>query len=166
MSTPQSAPRRITGRMVLIAMVAFFAVVIAVNGVFLYLALDSFPGLETEDSYRKGLAHDERLAAEQAQRALGWRPQVSWRATGAARGRFELRLTGADGQPLTGRGVRLSLRRPVHAGDDLMVPLAENAPGHYLADITLPGPGNWEAVVTIARPGAPDYRHRQRIIVP
>ncbi len=166
MSAPRSTPRRITGRMVLIGMVAFFAVVITVNGIFLYLALDSFPGIETENSYRKGLAHDETLAADRAQRALGWRLDLSWQASGAARGRIELGLAGADGRPLTGRDVRLSLRRPVHAGDDRVARLAESVPGRYGADVTLPAPGNWDAIVTIARPGAPDYRHIQRIIVP
>lgn len=166
MTAPVARPRRITGRMVLIGMVVFFGVVVAVNGVFLYLALRSFPGLESETPYRKGLAHDEELKAERAQQALGWRVTLAWQGAGPAQGRLEVSLADAAGQPLSARAVRLFLRRPVHAADDIHLPLAERAPGHYSADVILPGAGNWEAIVTIARPGAADYRHRQRIIVP
>ena len=43
--------RRITGRMVLVGLLTFFGVVFAVNGVFVYFALDSWPGLTTEAAY-------------------------------------------------------------------------------------------------------------------
>ena len=67
--------RRITGRMVLVGLLTLFGVVFAVNGVFVYFALDSWPGLATEAAYEQGLAHDQSLAEAAA------RPNAAGTAT-------------------------------------------------------------------------------------
>ena len=46
-----AAPRPLTGRVVLISLVAFFAIVIAVNLVLAKLAIDTLPGTEVESAY-------------------------------------------------------------------------------------------------------------------
>ena len=58
-------PREITGRMVFICLVAFFAVVIGVNFVLVRAAISTFGGLETESSYKAGLAFGSEIAAAQ-----------------------------------------------------------------------------------------------------
>jgi nitrogen fixation protein FixH len=52
---------KITGRKVLVAMVSFFAVVTAVDGIMIYQAISTFGGLETKDAYRKGLSYNQVL---------------------------------------------------------------------------------------------------------
>lgn len=159
-------PRLITGRMVLIGMVAFFGVVAAVNGVFIYLSLSTFPGVETDGAYRKGLTYNQSLAEAESWRALGWRIDLAWRNQGPDRGRFTLKLTGSDGAGLVGQEVALILRRPVHAEADRNLRLGEGKAGVYGSKIISMAPGNWDAMVRITRPGKADFMHRQRIIVP
>jgi nitrogen fixation protein FixH len=163
MSARSGAATRVwTGRKVFLAFVAFFAVVIAVNGIFVVLSLDSFPGVETEDAYRKGIAYDRVLDADAAQRALGWRVEAAWRTAGPARGRIVAQARDRNGSLITGLAASVILRRPVRADEDRSVTLNEDSPGVYGAEITLPGAGNWEAEVRLG----PEFILRQRIIVP
>ena len=43
----------------------------------IYKALTTFGGVETPDAYRKGLAYNQRIAAEEAQAGLGWHDELS-----------------------------------------------------------------------------------------
>src|SRR5262245_65523050 len=65
-------PRKVTGRMVLICLVAFFAVVTGVNAIMIAAAVSTFGGLETESAYQAGLAFARDRAAAAAQDSLHW----------------------------------------------------------------------------------------------
>ena len=65
-------PRELTGRAVLACLVAFFAVVAAVNAVMIRVAVSTFGGVETANSYQAGLAFAREIAAVEAQDALHW----------------------------------------------------------------------------------------------
>ena len=160
------AGRWITGRMVLWGFVAFFAVVALVNGIFILLSMRSFPGVETEDAYRKGLAYDSVIADDAARRARGWTVAIAWQPSGPARGRLVVVARAKDGMPLSGLAARAVLRRPTHGGQDRTVGLAETAAGSYGADLVLPGAGNWEVIVTLGGPNLSAYRLRERLVVP
>jgi nitrogen fixation protein FixH len=164
MSIEGKRERRVTGRMVLWGFIGFFSVVAAVNGVFIALSLDSFPGLQTDDAYRKGLSYDRVLDADAAQRARGWTVAVSWQ--GGVRGRISVSARDRDGSPLADLIVTATFRRPARAGEDRTVSLASVGGGSYGTDLTLPGPGNWEVGLRLARAGLPDYLLRERITVP
>ena len=58
--------RELTGRMVLIWLVGFFAVVGAVNAVMIGAAISTFAGLEHDSPYQAGLAFDQEIAAARA----------------------------------------------------------------------------------------------------
>jgi nitrogen fixation protein FixH len=58
----------LTGRHVLGVVVGFFAVIIALNIWFLTLAYRTFPGQVSDTPYEDGLAFNQRLAAQAAQR--------------------------------------------------------------------------------------------------
>ncbi len=58
-------------------LIAFFGVIFAVNGYFLYSALSTHTGVVAIEPYRKGLAYNERIAADERQKALGWQRQTS-----------------------------------------------------------------------------------------
>lgn len=158
--------RLMTGRKVLAALVIFFGVVIAVNGLFVFLSLRSFPGVETEDAYRKGLGYDRVIADGAAQRARRWTVSIAWQPGGPARGRVAVAARGPDGKPIGGLGGKVVFRRPVHGGEDRAVALAEGPLGTYAAALVLPGPGNWEVELRLSRAGQPDYLQRERIVVP
>src|SRR5712691_9778565 len=71
-SNDGSTEFRVTGRMVFAGLAAFFAVVFGVNALMTYAAISTFGGVETESSYRAGLAFANEMASAQAQDALHW----------------------------------------------------------------------------------------------
>lgn len=93
MSSPHALrpAKPLSGRSVLFALLGFFAVVVAVNGVFIVYALRTHPGLSDANAYQAGLAYNRVLADVEAQRQLGW--HVALDDETAAAGRFALRLS-------------------------------------------------------------------------
>jgi len=165
-------PRR--GRWYPWLFVAAFLVVIAVNGVMVTLAVESFAGLETEHPYERGLAYNETLAAKRAQDALGW--TVAFDAVPADMTEGMVRVvevTGAfqdrAGAPLTGLDVRAVLRRPAAAGHDQEIALAPRGPGRYSATAELPFPGQWELLIVangVHRGSVQSWQSTRRILLP
>ena len=143
MTAAAASPRRLTGRVVLAMLLAFFGVVAAVNAVFIVLAMRSFSGVSAEGAYQRGLAWNHELAAAAAQKARDWRVQVE---AERADGDVKLRVVVADaaGRPLEGLAVRAALRRPASQGHDVSVELGASGRGSYAADVGLPLRGQWD----------------------
>jgi len=137
----------IRGKHVLLAMCAMFGTVIAVNAVFVYLAIGTFAGVTTANPFQEGLAYNEVLAARDAQRDLGWQGEVALTRLDASADRITVRFSDADGQPLTGLELSGALRRPTHAGMDQPLAWREAAPGLYQTEVALPARGNWDLVL-------------------
>ncbi len=140
-------PSGLTGRHVLVSVVLFFATVFAVNGVMLYKALSTHSGLVAQEPYRKGLHYNERIAADERQRDLGWRETISLEASG----RIDVALMDAAGKPVTGLALTSVVGRPSEGRHDRRVPLTEREPGRYVGDAGLLDAGTWLLAVE-ARP--------------
>ncbi len=138
----------IRGRHVLFAMLALFGIVIAVNLVFVYLALDTFTGVSRENPYQEGLAYNRALAARDAQRDLGWQGAVALAPADGGGDRITLTLTDRAGVPLNGLTLSGRLRRPTHEGMDQSLAWQAEAGGRYVAVVALPARGNWDLEVT------------------
>lgn len=158
------APERvITGRHVLIAVLAFFAVVIAANGAFVFLALNTFTGVSTEDAYQRGLAYNETLRAAADQRALGWRAAVEGTVPAEGRARVAVTLSDRAGRPLEHLAVTGVLRRPTQDGFDRALELARVGPGRYAVEVALPLAGQWHlALEAVSREGQ-HFRIEERL---
>ncbi|UCH75254.1 MAG: FixH family protein [Rhodospirillales bacterium] len=145
--------------------VAGFGVVILANAAMIYLALSSFTGLQTEGSYLRGRDYNRVLAAERAERALGWDVTVDFESTGAKRGRIVTRMRDAAGDPLEDAVVVAHLVRPAQQGHDMDIALDATGAGTHAADVELPLPGLWEIQTQIThRFGS--YRTVHRIVAP
>jgi len=132
---------RITGWHVLAAVVAFFGVVIVVDGVFLVTAYRTFPGQVSVTPYEDGLAYNSRMARQRAQAALGWRAEVTTVAAGVS-----VAVLDAEGLPVRGLSVSGGLSRPATEAGRLSLTFAETAPGRYEAKAT-PAGGGWDLSV-------------------
>ena len=152
------APFRFTGRMTLGLIIGFFAVIFAVNGIFVWYATQSWHGLDTDDAYRKGLDYNATLERAAAQKALGWRAEVT--LDGA---RPVLRLSDSTGQPLSGLAVTGVARRPVDEHADRALELVGAGDGVYRAASDLPARGQWELRVEVARRDGPPFLIEQRL---
>ena len=73
--------RRFTGWHMAMIMVAFFAVVVAVNFTMARLAIASFGGTVVDNSYVASQQYNGWLAKARRQAALGWTPDVTTDAT-------------------------------------------------------------------------------------
>jgi nitrogen fixation protein FixH len=157
----QALVRRIEGRHVLFALVAFFGVMFAANGAFVYLALSTFGGIETENAYRKGLDYNKTLAEAGAQAALGWRPVLAYDATA---GVLTLEVADQTGAPVTGLAVQGMLMRPATSSfDQKLERFEEHAGGVYLGHAPKLEHGTWIADLVLTSPKGIPFRLRERL---
>lgn len=147
----------IKGRHVLFGLLAAFGVVLVVNGVFVYFAMNTFPGNETDNPYTRGLAYNETLEADAAQRAAGWKARVETEAEGIV---IEVQNTVSG---LVG-GLALSgeLRRPGQPTLDRHLRFDEVSSGRYLARIDL-APGRWDLTASASVSGAELFKLRREL---
>ena len=96
-------PERLEGRHVLLGLVAFFGVMFAVNGVFLYYAVGTFNGFETLSAYQRGLEYNTRIASDAAQAQLGWKPDARYDAETKRR---VIHVRDKGQRPIAGLGIR------------------------------------------------------------
>lgn len=133
---------RLTGWHVLAMLGAFFGVMIAVNVLFVVLALRTHPGEIAPRAYVQGLKFNDALAERDASIARGWKMGVALHpsAGGAA---VTVKLRDQAGDPVGGADVSATLRRPVASDDDRNLRFVEIAPGDYRADIGPLQHGQW-----------------------
>lgn len=160
--TSAKAPRKLTGRDVLMTFVAFFGVVFAVNAYFLHSALSTYSGVVSAEPYRKGLHYNQRIAAESRQNALGWKENIALDRDG----KLVVTMAGTDGQPVRNLALTATIARPSTAQFDRVVKLAETEPGHYMADAKAIPSGSW--IVSLQTQDEtenrePTYRARRRL---
>ncbi|KAB2913361.1 MAG: FixH family protein [Hyphomicrobiaceae bacterium] len=157
-----AASKGIQGRHVLLAMVVFFGIVFAVNGIFLYSALSTYTGVVAQEPYRKGLQYNQRIGEGAKQDALGWREDVRVDRQGVT-----LRLVDRDGQPVTGLKVAGFIGRPSTNQQDIRVALREANAGIYSVQLETLQAGSWivnlEASPFVADKDEVTYRTRKRI---
>jgi nitrogen fixation protein FixH len=152
----------LSGRHVLLALVAFFGVIFAVNGVFLYSALSTYTGVVANEPYRKGLKYNDRIAAAEEQNRLGWRETLNVDTSGLV----TVVLTDTTGAPVTGLAVSGLVERPSTRAFDIPVVFAEMGPGTYVARARPLEPGNWVISIDAKRRRSGDvsvFRSRTRL---
>lgn len=123
---PSRPPFTVKGWHVAAGVVAFFALVIGVDGVFLTLAYRTHPGQVAARPYETGLIYNTELKRLRAQEALGWRAAAEAQPEG-----LKVMMQDRDGAPLTGLTVRATLQRPATEQGRSVMALTESAPGLY-----------------------------------
>jgi nitrogen fixation protein FixH len=144
--------------------VAFFLLVVAVNGAMIWYASRSWTGMATDHAYDKGLSYNRNLAAAQAQAALGWRSQLTARVVQGYDSEAELVLSSAEGVPIEDADVVAAFERPTSDGLDFKLPLEHRGKGVYRATFELPLVGLWQVHVT-ARRGSDLHVHDEWIVM-
>lgn len=156
---------KLTGGSVLIAMIVFFAVIFAVNGVMAYLAVETFSGVQTDKPYENGLAFNQDIARARAQDAQGWR--VDENITRGAGGDvlLSVRIIDLAHMPVSGLIVQSVLKAPADSHNDCSVTLTEQSAGIYWGTAHC-GAGQWDADLTARKNGEVAYHSINRIILP
>lgn len=155
--------RELTGRAVLLCLIAFFGVIFAVNIYFAVAATKTYTGVVSQEPYRKGLAYNKRIAADERQAELKWNVDVDVGKEGHAK----LVFKAIDNQPVTNLKVTATIGRPTTDTEDRMLTFAETRPGQYEANGAALGAGGWviaaSAVPAAGSEGEPLYRLRKRL---
>ena len=163
-AAPAGRPREITGWTLLGLMVAFFAVVVGVNGFMAREAISTFGGVDTESSYRAGQVFEREVAMARAQEAQRW--QVEAKVTPAADGTALLDILARDasGAPLAGITATALLARPTDRRLDRTVAVTEDGAGRFRGSAAI-APGQWDLVIELSRHGERLFRSVNRIVL-
>jgi nitrogen fixation protein FixH len=145
--------RSLTGRSVLLVLLAFFGVTLLANGALVFTALESWSGLTGPRPYERGLAYNRALEAARAQSALGWQVKSDFAATGPRAGMLSVEARDATGVAIEGAVVRAFIVRPTQTGHDFDVELTPREAGRYGRAVVFPLAGQWQVSLEIAAGG-------------
>jgi len=155
---------KLTGRMVLACLVAFFAIVVAVNVVMVRAATSTFGGLETANPYQAGLAFNREHDAALAQDARAWKVTANLIRRSGETAELSVELHDRDGHPITGVAVAATLAHPADARRDQSVTLVQRAAGEFVGTAEVPR-GFWDLIIDASREGTDMFRSRSRVLL-
>ena len=135
-------PRRFTGWHMTGLLVAFFAVVIAVNCLMATLAVRSFGGVVVDNSYVASQKFNGWLQQAKAQKTLGWRATL----TRDAAGHIVITSDMPDVE------VAAVASHPLGRAPDIALHFEAEAPGRLRSTRPLPA-GRWSVHATVTRNG-------------
>ena len=149
----------------IIAWFVLVGVFLVVNGVMIYLAVTTNPGLVVEDYYDRGQHYERHLVSEMA-RDPGWvmRAEVPHDIKAGETRLIEFFAADKDGQPLALDKVTFYAYRPSDAGRDFAAPMVGDAPGHYVAKVKFSEMGVWDGVFA-GRIGDDEHSIGKRLII-
>ncbi len=130
--------------------IAFFAVIIVVNVVYIYLAKTTWRGVATEDSYQKGLNYNDTLKQEEKQKELGWSVDTKINQMGKNKASILVVVLDKDSDNIRDAKVNIFFRNPARAEQDFIA-TTEEFDNAYRFNINFPQSGQWDAVFEIIR---------------
>lgn len=154
--------REVTGRTVFVCLVAFFAIVAAVNGVMMTAAITTFGGVETASSYQAGLAFARETSAVHEQDRLGWQVAIHTPSDAGRTSVVEIVARDRINEPLAALQVSGRLSHPMDKRADRALAWREIAPGVFRAD-TGHAVGQWDLVIELSQGGSLKFRSRNRL---
>ena len=119
---------QLTGRHVLLGFCGFFGFILFTNTIMIYLAVSTFPGLQSKSAYKAGRDYNEQIEAARAQADLGWSGSVTLDQSAGSHVHFTAEFVDRNARPVSGLKVTGVLRRTVHGNQD--VPLIFEALGN------------------------------------
>jgi len=157
-------PRQITGWTVFTLLIAFFAVIIAVNAFMAHEALSTFRGVDTDSAYRAGQRFEHEVSMAKAQDAEHWQVDVKVTPAGDSMASLDIAARDASGGPLSGLTATAVFARPTDRLLDRSAVVNEDAPGHFHGSAIL-AIGQWDLVLELSRQGERLFRSKNRVII-
>lgn len=162
----ETAPTRefvLTGRHVLLMLLAFFGVIGLVNAYFISVALKTLPGIEAKSAYEESQKFNRGLEAIASQDRKGWQVDV---ITGGfkAGGPLSVQLRDRAGVPILGMKVLVTLQRPTDARRDHVLTLTEQGNGVYALPLPDVEPGLWRVVLEVKRGNEREFYSEGRVV--
>lgn len=139
---------RLTGRGVLLWLLAFFVPVFAINAYFIYASVSTFRGEDEQKPYLQGVEYNETLAHRAEQARLGWTATIGANRLPSGKVRVEVVLRQPNGRPAEPQRLDAQLRHPADETRDHELRLLAVGEGAYRGDVGNVSTGFWDVVVT------------------
>lgn len=146
MAKQEKKQKELTGRHVLLMVVAFFGVIFAINAYFITAAVTSFRGEDVKGSYRQGLEYNQQLETRRAESQLGWSASYNVINTETDSPRVIVALK-KKSSPLANLDISGTIRHPTDTKMDKTVSFVETKSGQYEMVEPLPS-GQWQLRAT------------------
>jgi nitrogen fixation protein FixH len=165
MSQLSASSKPLTGRKVLVMLLAFFGIVIGANLTMMKLAMQTLPGTEVDSAYSASLAYEKQITAAHDQNARNWKvdAQVVRSADGVATLQVEARDN--SGKPMSGLKFQGRFERPTDRRADQVVALAETGMGVYRGTAAVIAPGQWDLVLEGDVAGRRMFLSKNRVLL-
>jgi nitrogen fixation protein FixH len=160
-----ASPPPLTGRKVLVMLLAFFGVVIGANLVMMRLAIQTLPGTEVDSAYSASLAYDREIAAARDQDARHWKVDAHIARISRGGAGVEVEARDADGKPVSGLKFSGRLERPADRRADQSVAMREMGIGIYRGDAANIEAGQWDLVLEAESAGRRLFLSRNRVLL-
>jgi nitrogen fixation protein FixH len=162
MNRPPAPPKPLTGRFVLVTLLAFFGVVFAVNFAMMKLAIDTLPGTEVDSAYTASLGYGREIADQDTR---NWRIDARIRRGPDGDATLQVEARDNGGTPLSGMKFQGRLERPTDRRADHAVELAEVGIGIYRGTVSLVPAGQWDLVIEGDAAGRRMFLSKNRVFL-
>jgi nitrogen fixation protein FixH len=158
-------PRPLTGRFVLITMIAFFTIVMGVNVVMIRLAVATLPGTEVDSAYAASLAYQREINAAHQQQARSWQVEAHLVRKGDGTATLDLRARDRNAVPVTGAVFSARLERPADRRADRAIDVVDIRGGQYRGTAEDVAAGQWDLVIEADADGKRMFLSKSRIVL-
>ncbi|WP_171060790.1 FixH family protein [Poseidonocella sp. HB161398] len=145
----------LTGFKVLMIAVSAFGVVVAVNILLAWQAVETFPGIEVPNSYQASQEFDAHKAAQDA---LGWTVDARY-----GEGVLEIEITGPDGGPAEIASMVALVGWATSTRDDVTPEFTRNG-AVYATPLDLPD-GNWNIRLKAVAANGAEFSRRIPLLI-
>ncbi|MET0707675.1 MAG: FixH family protein [Tardiphaga sp.] len=159
------AAKPLTGRTVLICLIAFFGVVIGANLTLAKFAIDSLPGTEVDSAYSASLAYTGEIAAAREQAGRGWKVNAHVERTAAGHADVRIEARDRNGNVISGLTFTGRLERPADRRADRPVELVDAGNAVYRGQVAALPAGLWDLVLEGEANGRRMFLSKNRVVL-
>ncbi|PLW74899.1 nitrogen fixation protein FixH [Cohaesibacter celericrescens] len=144
--------KKFTGKHVLIWLGCFFGVMFFANGMFVYFARSTWPGVVEQSPYQASQNYNKTLAEAEAQNERSWHMEVELKRSQSG---VYLELLAKDklNNPLNDLSITANVGRPTTETQDQELSLEAAGDGLYRAKVAALNPGNWRIKIEASQKG-------------
>ena len=157
--------KKITGKKVLLWFVGFFGIILIANVVLLWLAFDTWTGLDVSSPYQFSQQYQTELEDAKRQSSLNWSVVVSAELVNDELTRIEVQAKDNNGNELTGYQVVSKFSRPTQSKDDIKIELNEINAGTYEGELVNELAGQWDLITDFFKNDSRIFRSKNRIFL-
>jgi nitrogen fixation protein FixH len=142
---------------------AFFAFILLVNLIYIYVATQTWRGVSVDKSYQRGVAYNQTIAIVKKQKEMGWKVKIKFDNLSKQRGILRVFAFDKKGNLMKDANVVALLKRPTQEGFDFEMPLIFQEKNHQ-AQIIFPLKGQWDFNLKIESEGEVFYQTKRFVV--